>query len=164
TTISATMFSQLKQDLKASMRSKDQVRLGVIRSVLSAVTYHEKALIMKGRSAEESKIEAQQDPSVVSIVQSAQKKRRDAVALYQGAGRSDLAEQEAKELAILQSFLPEPYTPAEIDAHVQAAITATEAKSIRDLGRVIKSLTLDPARAPKAQLAETAKRLLASAK
>ncbi|KAJ1905015.1 hypothetical protein IWQ60_012358, partial [Tieghemiomyces parasiticus] len=64
-----TLFSKLKQDLKASMRSKDQARLAVIRSILSDITYREKDYLSKGEPEDACKAQAQTDTSVTELIQ-----------------------------------------------------------------------------------------------
>ncbi|KAJ1971023.1 hypothetical protein H4R34_005874, partial [Dimargaris verticillata] len=96
-----SLYARLKRELKQSMRQKAQPRLTVIRSVLSDITYAEKANLMKHTelSAEANKTQAQTDSTIVSIIQAAQKKRRDAIELYQSQQREDLAAKERAELA-----------------------------------------------------------------
>ncbi|KAJ1966890.1 hypothetical protein IWQ62_002188 [Dispira parvispora] len=159
-----TLLSKLKTDMKASMRNKDQNRLTVIRSILSEVLYAEKALLVAGKTGAESKTASQTDESVVNLIHKAIKKRNDAIAVYQGANRPELAEKEAEQVTILQSFLPEPYSEKEVEAFVLKAIKECGASSIKDLGKVMKAVTLDPTRAPKSQVAGVAKRLLTKSK
>ncbi|KAJ1973925.1 hypothetical protein H4R35_003865 [Dimargaris xerosporica] len=162
--VGPSLYARLKRELKQSMREKTQPKLTVIRSVLSDITYAEKANLMKhpNLSAEANKAQAQTDGTIVSLIQAAQKKRRDAIALYQSQQREDLAAKERAELAVLCEFLPEPYSASEVEALVRAAIQSTQAGSVKDLGRVIQAIAADPARVTKAQLAQTAKQLLAA--
>ncbi|KAJ1967782.1 hypothetical protein H4R34_006356, partial [Dimargaris verticillata] len=76
--------------------------------------------------------------------------------------REDLAAKERAELAVLDEFLPEPYSASQVEALVRTAIQTTQAASVKDLGRVIQAVDADPARVTKAQLAQAAKQLLAT--
>ncbi|KAJ1655315.1 hypothetical protein IWQ61_004917 [Dispira simplex] len=146
------------------MRNKDQKRLAVIRSILSEVLYAEKALLMTGKSGAESKTAAQTDESVANLIHKAIKKRKDAMVMYHGANRPELAEKEVEQVTVLQSFLPKPYSEKEIEAFVLKAIKDCGALSIKDLGKVMKAVMMDPTRVLKSQVASVAKQLLIKSK
>jgi len=108
------------------MKGGDKARLGVVRLMLAAV---------KQREVDE-RIELD-DAQVLAVLDKMVKQRRDSIQQYTDAGRSDLAEQEAAEIAVIQEFLPEELPEAEIAGIIEAAIAETGAESMRDMGRVM---------------------------
>jgi uncharacterized protein YqeY len=112
-----------------AMRSKDQARLNPLRMAKAALMNRE---VEKGRPLEE--VEAQQ------VVGSLIKQRRDSVEQFRAGGREDLAAKEAAEILVLETYLPPPADPADIERAVMEAIKETGATSARDLGRVMKAV------------------------
>ncbi|HEY0675369.1 MAG TPA: GatB/YqeY domain-containing protein, partial [Immundisolibacter sp.] len=80
------------------------------------------------------------DAQVVAVLDKMVKQRRESIAQFDAAGRTDLADKERLELGILQEFLPAALTPAEIDRLIADAITASGAQSARDMGAVMALL------------------------
>lgn len=117
---------QITDAMKAAMKGGDKARLGVIRLMLAAV---------KQREVDE-RIELD-DAQVLAVLDKMVKQRRDSIQQYTDAGRSDLAEQEAAEIAVIQEFLPEELPEAEIAGIIEAAIAETGAESMRDMGKVM---------------------------
>ena len=108
------------------MKGGDKARLGIIRLMLAAI---------KQREVDE-RIELD-DAQVLAVLDKMVKQRRDSLQQYTDAGRSDLAEQEAAEIAVIQEFLPEELSEAEIAGIIEAAIAETGAESMRDMGKVM---------------------------
>lgn len=115
--------------MKAALRAGDKGRLGAIRLLLAAV---------KQREVDE-RIDLQ-DHQIVALLDKQAKQRRESIEQYQAAGREDLAAQEAYELNIIQSYLPEALGDDEIEALIAQAISASGATSIRDMGKVMNHL------------------------
>lgn len=120
------LTTKLRDEMKATMRSGDKPRLGVIRLVLAAI---------KQREVDE-RIELNDD-QVLLVLDKMVKQRRESLAQYQQAGRDDLATQEEYEIGVLQDFLPEALSEEEISAMISDAIEQTGAASIRDMGKVM---------------------------
>ncbi len=120
---------QIKQDLIAAMRQKDQRRVGVIRLLNAAI---------KQREVDERT--SLDDADIVAVVEKMVKQRRDSLQQYESAGRDDLAEQEQFEIELLGGYLPEPLDEAALEALVQGAIEACGATGMRDMGRVMGQL------------------------
>src|SRR5690606_30879940 len=80
------------------------------------------------------------DAGIVQVISSEIKKRRDSIAEYEKGGRADLVEKEQAELKVLQSYLPEQLSEAEVERLVDEAIAATGAQGPRDMGPVMKAL------------------------
>ncbi len=119
----------LQQDMKTAMRGGDKPKLGVIRLILAAI---------KQREVDE-RIELD-DTQVTVVLDKMSKQRRDSLEQYEKAGREDLAAQERFELEIIQTYLPEQLDDAEIDRLIEAAIEATGAASMKDMGKVMGQL------------------------
>ena len=120
---------QLQTDMKTAMKAGDKAKLGVIRLMLAAV---------KQREVDE-RIELD-DAQVLAVLDKMVKQRRDSMTQYAGAGRDDLAAVEQFELEVIQSYLPRALTDEEIDASITAAITASGAAEMRDMGKVMAVL------------------------
>ena len=125
-----TLKQRLRDDLTASIRSRDKVRSGTLRMVLTAVSEAEVA------GSESVELTNQQ---VLDVVINQAKKRREAEEAYRTAGREDLADKEQAEAAVLGDYLPQPLTSAQISELVSAAIAATGARELgmKGLGRVM---------------------------
>jgi uncharacterized protein YqeY len=127
----ATIRERLDADLKDAMRAKDQLKLDTIRAVKSAIKYKEV----------EGEAKVLDEPAIIGVLTSMVKQRRDSIEEFTKAGRAELAAKEAKEIAILQSYLPKQLSAAELAAEVAKAIGEVGAKSVKDLGAVMKLLT-----------------------
>lgn len=126
-----SLKARVTDDMKNAMRAKDSARLGTIRLLLAAV---------KQREVDE-RIElddaALGDPIVGSIVEKLIKQRKDSISQFQTAGRDDLVALEQAELVVLQAYLPEQLSSAEVEAAVIAAIAESGAASAKDMGKVM---------------------------
>jgi len=120
---------RIHDDMKAAMKGGDKPRLGVIRLLMAAI---------KQREVDE-RIELD-DTQILVVLDKMVKQRRDSINQYEQAGRSELAEQEAFEITILQEYLPEALSEEEISTMIREAIQATGAESIRDMGKVMGQL------------------------
>lgn len=121
------LIERLNDDLKAAMRAGDTTRRDTIRLLISSLkNFH------IDHRAEVS------DEADIKVVAREVKQRRDSIAEYTKAERSDLADRETAELEILLAYLPAQMSPEEIRALVIASIARTGAKGIADLGRVMK--------------------------
>jgi uncharacterized protein YqeY len=117
---------RITEDMKTAMRAKDTVRLGTIRLLLAAI---------KQKEIDE-RIELD-DTAVSSIVEKLIKQRKDSISQFQAAGRDDLVVIEQAELVVLQDYLPEQLSAAEVEAAVVAAIAESGATSAKDMGKVM---------------------------
>jgi len=120
---------RIKEDMKASMKSGDKARLGVIRMILAAIKQVEV----------DERIELGDD-RVVVVLDKMLKQRRESIKQYRDANRIDLAEVEEAEIAVIQDFLPKALTEAEIEQMIDKAIRESGASSIKDMGAVMAIL------------------------
>jgi hypothetical protein len=115
--------------MKVAMRAKDSARLGAIRLVLAAI---------KQREVDERKDLT--DADVVSVLEKMIKQRRESIAQYEKAARTDLAEAEKFELGVLSAYLPQQLGEDAIQNAIQAAVTETGASGLKDMGKVMALL------------------------
>ena len=115
--------------MKEAMRGGDKRRLGVIRLINAAI---------KQREVDE-RIELD-DAQVIAVLDKMAKQRRESISQFEQAGRDDLIAQENAELEIIQPYLPEALGEDELNALIDAAMEATGASSIKDMGKVMGQL------------------------
>ncbi len=119
----------LQAAVKDAMKAKDARRRDVLRNLLSAIKQVE--------------IDTQQAPSAedsVAVLQKEAKRRRESITEMEGAGRTDLAENEAYELGIIEEFLPQQLSEDELRAIVQEVIDEVGASSAKEMGKVMGPL------------------------
>jgi uncharacterized protein len=117
---------QLNEDIKSAMKARETERLNALRLMLAAV---------KQREVDERV--TLDDAGVVSVVEKMIKQRKDSIAQYEKAARQDLADKEKYEISVLQAYLPQQMSQAEVEAAVAEAIASTGAKSAADMGKVM---------------------------
>jgi uncharacterized protein len=135
-----TLKARITEDMKDAMRARDASRLSTIRLLQAAI---------KQREIDE-RIELT-DADVLAILDKMVKQRKDSIAAFEAGHRADLAAAEAAEIAVLQTYLPQPLTAAEIDALIADAIAATGATGLPGMGKVMA--VLKPRLAGRADLA-----------
>jgi hypothetical protein len=124
-----SLKAKITEDMKAAMRARDAARLSAIRLLLAA---------MKQREVDE-RIELA-DADVLAIIEKMLKQRRDSIAQYEAGGRQDLADVEKFEIGVLSGYMPQQLSEEEIAAEVAAALAATGAKAMPDMGKVMALL------------------------
>jgi hypothetical protein len=120
---------QITENMKTAMRAKDAARLGAIRLLLAA---------MKQREVDE-RIELS-DTDVIAIIEKMIKQRRDSISQFEAANRQELADAEKFEITVLQTYMPQALSEAEVEAAVDEAVAASGAKSPQEMGKVIALL------------------------
>ena len=118
--------ARLQADMKSAMKAGEKDRLGVIRLIMAAV---------KQREVDE-RIELD-DAEIIAVLDRMTKQRRESIAQYESAGRDDLAAVEKAEIEVIQQYLPQPLSEAEIDDLIRAAIAETGAEGIGGMGKVM---------------------------
>lgn len=124
-----TLKEQITEDMKSAMRAKEAERLGTIRLLLAAI---------KQREVDE-RITVD-DVGIIAIIEKLIKQRKDSIEQFQKAGRTDLVDQEGKELAILQAYMPAQLSAAEVQSAIQKVIANLGASGPQDMGKVIGAL------------------------
>ncbi|MBN1559271.1 GatB/YqeY domain-containing protein [candidate division KSB1 bacterium] len=120
------LFDRLTEDMKSALKAGEKDRLSTIRLLRG---YIKNESIEKRRELT--------DAEEIAVLVSAAKKRKESIEAYAHAGRDDLVAKESAELAVIQSYLPQPLSPEEIENIVTAAIAQVNAKSVHDLGKVM---------------------------
>ena len=124
-----SLHDRLSEDLKRAMKDRDQLRMDVIRMMKAAILNKELELKKELDDADMSRV-------MTTLV----KQRRESVEQYQKANRADLASKELKEIDIIQHYLPEALSQADLLRLVEAAIQETSAKGLKDMGVVMKAV------------------------
>lgn len=127
--MTASLKDTIKQDMIAAMRVQEKARLGVIRMLQAAI-----------KQKEVDERTTLSDGEVLAVIEKMIKQRKESISQYQQGGRSDLANKEADEVAILEVYMPAPLEAAELDALIAAAITESDATSVKDMGKVMNHL------------------------
>lgn len=120
------LSKRINDDVKVAMKAKDKPRLGVLRLITAAI---------KQREVDERI--TLDDDQVLAVLEKMIKQRKDSITQYEKAGRDELAQQEAFEIGIIQEYLPEQLSDAEIDALITDAISSSGAASMKDMGKVM---------------------------
>jgi uncharacterized protein YqeY len=124
-----SLKAQISDDMKSAMKAGDKDRLKVVRLILAAI-----------KQVEVDKRIELDDAAVLGVLEKMVKQRRDSVEQFQKGNRDDLAAIELAEIAVLEDYLPEQLSDAELDAMINEAIGSTGAESIRDMGKVMGAI------------------------
>src|SRR6202158_976418 len=119
---------KIQKDLVDAMRSKDELRLSVLRGIKAAIKHKEV-----------EKIRVLAEPESIQILQTLVKQRKESIEQFTKGNRPELADKETKELAIIESYLPAGASEAEMDAAIANASSESGANSIKQMGSVVKS-------------------------
>ncbi|CAH0532472.1 putative protein YqeY [Vibrio stylophorae] len=123
------LIERLKDEQKSAMKAKAKLRLGTLRLVLAAV-----------KQIEVDERKTLNDDEVLAVLTKLVKQRRDSAAQYQAADRTDLADTELAEIAVIEEFMPQPLSSDEIAALVAQAVDASGATSMQEMGKVMAVL------------------------
>jgi uncharacterized protein len=124
-----SLYDRLTEDLKLAMKSRDQLRMDVIRMIKAAVLNKELELKRDLDDAEMSRV-------MTTLV----KQRRESVEQFEKAQRQELASKERQEIEIIESYLPQPLSPGELEILVASVITDMGSRSMKDMGAVMKAV------------------------
>jgi uncharacterized protein YqeY len=124
-----SLRDQINDELKTAMRGGDTRRRDALRLLTAA---------LKQREVDERK--ALGDPEIVAVIEKMIKQRRDSISQFEQGGRSDLAENEQYEISVLERYMPQALSDAEVDAAIAAAIAEAGAKGPADMGKVMGPL------------------------
>jgi uncharacterized protein len=123
-----SLGKQIVSDLTAAMKAQDASRTSTLRMVKAAIMNRQ---IEKGGELD--------DDETQKLLRSLVKQRRDSIEQYEKAGRQELVDKEQAEIDVIEAYLPQAASQAEIEAAVAAAITETGATSMKDMGKVMKA-------------------------
>jgi len=125
-----SLQARLAAEIKAAMLAKDSDRLSTLRLLKSAIGYAQL----------ERKTDNLSDAEFVSVTQKEIKKRRDAIELYEKGARPELAQNEQKEISVLEGFLPNAFSPEELESLIKQTIQELGASTKKEMGLVIKAV------------------------
>ncbi len=117
---------QIQEDVKTAMKARDKDRLKVLRLISAAI-----------KQVEIDERTELDDPAVLTILNRMVKQRRDSITQFEDGNRRDLADIEAAEIGIIETYLPEPLSNDDLEMLIDEAIARTGAESIRDMGKVM---------------------------
>jgi len=123
-----SLSKQIVSDLTAAMKAQDASRTSTLRMVKAAMMNRQ---IEKGAELD--------DEDMQKLLRSLVKQRRDSIEQYEKAGRQELADKESAEIEVIETYLPQAASKAEIEQIVTAVIAETGATSMKDMGRVMKA-------------------------
>jgi uncharacterized protein YqeY len=123
-----SILERIDSDLKLVMKSSEKIRVSTLRMVKASLKNLE---IEKGELS---------DDDVIGVLSTQAKQRRESISEFEKGGRQDLADQEREELAVILSYLPEQLSEEELTGIIQETIRETGASSLKDMGRLMKSL------------------------
>jgi uncharacterized protein YqeY len=126
------MREKFSSELKAAMKAGEKRRVDTIRMIMAALK--DKEIEARGQGKTVS------DEEILALLQKMTRSRKESQEIYDKAGRVDLATQESEEIAIIEGFLPQQLSEAEVAEAIAAAIAETEASSIKDMGKVVGAL------------------------
>jgi uncharacterized protein YqeY len=123
-----SLFDTISKDIQAAMLAKEKIRLEALRGAKKEFL---EAKTSKGSDGELS------DETAVKILQKMVKQRKESATIYQEQNRSELAEKELAEVAVLENYLPKPLSPEELEAAIKGIIAQMGATSMKDMGKVM---------------------------
>jgi uncharacterized protein YqeY len=123
-----SLQDRIQSDIAYAMRSKDTLKLGVLRMMKTAV-----------KNKEVEKMKALDEPEVLAVFNSLVKQRKDSIDQFRKGGREELAQKEEAEIKVIESYLPAAATDDDIRRAIEEAIQETSAASMKDMGKVMKA-------------------------
>lgn len=127
------MREQFTEALKDAMRAGDKRKVSTVRLITAALKDRD----IEARGAGKGPLP---DDEIFGLLQKMIKQRQESLKIYQDAGRTDLADQESEEIAIISSFLPKQMEGADVEQAIAAAIAQTSASGMKDMGKVVAAL------------------------
>ncbi|MBP8173684.1 MAG: GatB/YqeY domain-containing protein [Aeromonadaceae bacterium] len=124
-----SLQEQLKSELKTAMQAKNKARVGTIRLAMAEIKQKE----VDGRKE-------LTDDEILAVLTKMVKQRKDSISQFTAAGRQDLADNEAAEIEVLQGFMPQPLSDAEIDALIDTTLQQLAVTSPQEMGKVMNAL------------------------
>ena len=123
------LSTRIESDYLAAMKARDEVRVGVLRMLKAAAKMRQVELR-----------HPLTDDELLDVVAKQAKQRRESVEQFAAAGRTDLVDKEERELVVLLDYMPAPLSDTELDEAVRAAVAELDARSMKDMGRVVQSV------------------------
>lgn len=129
----AVLRADINSSLKQAMKARQERRIATLRLVNAAIQNADIEAQIQGKPA-------LSDDELRALLQKMIKQRQEAVDIYEGAGRKEMAERERDEIEIIRAYLPQSLSATELDAVVQTIIVELDARSMRDMGKIMAAL------------------------
>mgnify|MGYP001577432664 FL=1 len=129
--------NKFKNELLGAMKQKDSIRVSTLRLILAAIKDRDLESRRKGEG------ELISDSNILEILAKMVKQRNETAKVYEKAGRNELANSEYKEIEVINTFMPKMLTKLELEKVIEESINIIEAKTLRDLGKVISKIKED---------------------
>jgi hypothetical protein len=129
--------NKFKNELLDAMKSKDSIRVSTLRLILAAIKDRDLESRRKGEG------DLISDSSILEILSKMVKQRNETAQVYKKAGRKELADSEYEEIEVINAFMPKMLTKSELEKVIEESINAIDAKTLRDLGKVISKIKED---------------------
>lgn len=126
--------TRFQDQLKQAIHAKDEIAVSTLRLIIAAMKDRDIAARGKGNW------EGISDDEILAMLQSMIKQRHESIRMYEAGGRKELADREASEIRIIETFLPAQLSEDEVKAAIEAAVTEVSATGIKDMGKVIGAL------------------------
>ena len=130
-----SLHERITEDMKAAMRARESARLSAIRLLLAALK--QKQVDERAPGKESAGLA---DADVLGVIEKMIKQRRESIAQFEKAGRTDLAEVEKLEIGVLSAYMPQQLGEAEVEQAIAAAIAESGASGVKDMGKVMALL------------------------
>ncbi|SFR60974.1 GatB/YqeY domain-containing protein [Thiomicrospira sp. ALE5] len=140
--------AKLTAEMKRCMKAGEKSRLLVVRTLLAAI-----------KQQEVDQQTTLNDEQILAVLDKASKQRKESIAQFEVAGRADLVENEASELAVIQEFMPQPLSDNEVAAMIEQAFSEVEPSGMQDMGKVMA--VLKPLMQGRADMASVSKQIKA---
>ena len=124
------LIEKIDSDLKNALKHRDDIKLGTLRMLRAAIKNMEI----------EKRVKSLGEQDLLGVIQKQVKQHKDSIAEFEKANRRDLVDKEAKELAVLESYLPQPLTEDELKTLVKKAVESVGAKTKAEMGKVMKEV------------------------
>jgi len=126
--------TRFQDQLKQALHAKDEIAVSTLRLIIAAMKDRDIAARSKGNW------EGISDDEILAMLQSMIKQRHESIKMYQAGGRQELADREASEIRIIETFLPAQLSEDEVNAAIETAVNEVSATGIKDMGKVIGAL------------------------
>jgi hypothetical protein len=148
-----TLVEKINADLKAAMLAKDEIGLRGIRAIKAAI------LMAQTETGASKDLTPEKE---IAILQKLVKQRKDSITIFEQQNRTDLADKEKEEVAVIEKYLPAQMSEDEIEAMVKEIITSTGAAGMKDMGKVMGAASKSMAgKADGTLISQVVKKLLA---
>jgi uncharacterized protein YqeY len=145
------LTDRINEDIKNAMKGGDKEKLMALRDIKSKI-------LLEATKDGSTEVE---DSAVMAILTKLNKQRTESIEIYQSQGREDLVAEEMKQAAVIQSYLPQPLTPEELEAAIKEIIAQVGAASPSDMGKVMGAAKVLSGKADGKAISEMVKKCLA---